>query len=182
MALIKRAGRLHDLKVRGAALDCHAVIAASATIWNECSPERGRLRDRAAAWPKGTGRLQASAWPGNWHGLAGTARGIQLTGRCQLGAHKTVSPPTGDPTCPITSSKSLPSSWPTRFARSLRRRIRRCHRLCQIPAGFVSRRLSMAEDGTWMDHVHWSSMEAAQPLRPRSRPGKPCAVHGDDQP
>ena len=29
-------------------------------------------------------------------------------------------------------------------------------------AGFVSRRLSMAEDGTWMDHVHWSSMEAAQ--------------------
>ena len=28
--------------------------------------------------------------------------------------------------------------------------------------GFIGRRLSVAEDGTWMDHVEWETMEAAQ--------------------
>jgi len=32
----------------------------------------------------------------------------------------------------------------------------------QKQKGFVSRRLSMAEDGTWMDHVEWETMEAAE--------------------
>ena len=28
--------------------------------------------------------------------------------------------------------------------------------------GFVSRRLSMGDDGVWLDHVQWTDMEAAQ--------------------
>jgi hypothetical protein len=28
--------------------------------------------------------------------------------------------------------------------------------------GFVSRRLSLGEDGVWLDHVHWVDMDSAQ--------------------
>lgn len=29
-------------------------------------------------------------------------------------------------------------------------------------SGFVSRRLSRAEDGTWLDHIEWETLDAAQ--------------------
>lgn len=29
-------------------------------------------------------------------------------------------------------------------------------------AGFVSRRLSCAEDGTWVEHIEWTDMDAAK--------------------
>lgn len=28
--------------------------------------------------------------------------------------------------------------------------------------GFLSRRLSLGDDGVWLDHVHWADMESAQ--------------------